>query len=148
MTLLFMSPDDGRTASLYRNWTFQRTLSFGSAHQKGRANRFVRKRAITRGQRFQFHCRYRCDFSFHVDRYAAVCTSENYVFQTMFFLDFSVFASYSTFRAKVKKKLHKSNSYRENFVTLGLFRVQKLPKFFSIVEILRIPTCVLSGVGR
>lgn len=47
-----------------------------------------------------------------------------------------------------KKKSHKSNSYRENFVTLGLFRVQKLPKFFSIVEILRIPTCVLSGVGR
>lgn len=130
--------------------SFQRTLSFGSAHQEGRANRFVRKRPITRGQRFQFHlnCRYRCHFSFHVDRYAAVCTSENYVFQTMFFLDFSVFASHSTFRANVQKESHKSNSYRENFVTLGLFRVQKHPKFFSIVEILWIPTCVSSGVGR
>lgn len=146
-----MSPDDGRTTSLYRNWTFQRTLSFSSAHQKGRANRFVRKRPITRGQRFQFHlnCRYRCHFSL----YAAVCTSENYVFQTMFFLDFSVFASHSTFRANVqKKKSHKSNSYRENFVTLGLFHVQKLFCIRACLtflrNILRIPTCVLSGVGR
>lgn len=111
MTLLLRSRDDGRTTSLYRNWNFQLFSE----------NPFVRKRPITRRLLFKFHLnsRYRCDFSFRFDRYAAVCTSENYVFQTMFFMDFSVFASHSTFSANVQKKLQKSNSYRENFVTVS-----------------------------